>query len=603
MSLTAVHKPNVEPSSVRRTTMQHVDGNALRYFETVSAAQTLYTNMMQIALDPLITSTCTSANEPLHIMLRIDVTDWTTAQQTLTVKLSPTCSKTFVLKPGKELPAVPMSVLRATSINVEVYNNGEKLGREGECGACLSQVFNLTDSEKSTIEDAPVTIKNPAANCTLCTMIRSKKGPAFTFNVPFFAYQAEELQSVRPADVHTVSNAFATWVGLQKTPLLTPSRPLTLVNASDAERLVADCEDSVLALNTSFDAVFDATALQEFGSEHAQEFARSVDWSKSYTVSSDDLLQQLITRSKCFYTLLTKVSNTGIESNWLTDKDVCNLVSCRQQLAQSVEGRRSDLGSVSRVRCTFMCIDAIDNDVRHVCRLRDTGSNTAAEIQDSLEIPCHRYWLEQTRHNLHNSVPVDDKTYADSAAIMDKCKQIRDDRRLLPVPCTHALKSTLGAVVWQSMHMQGLAAQHIFPIAPCAHFLYKNRARVDYTAHPVVAEAQRQTVPLALMCMFTNADAEHRIIPPPLCSHILTLLANATAKNAAESTKEEAANYLRRVLDPLRHSLATAALSRDTSLEYDLSFILNAGTELQSTTVGYDTQEVTNFCLSSLGNV
>ena len=602
MSLTAVQQPNVEPSSVRRTTMQHVNDNALRYFETVSAAQTLYTNMMQIALDPLITSTCTSANEPLHVMLRIDVSDWTTAQQTLTVKLSPTCSKTFVLKPGKELPAVPMSVLRPTSINVEVYNNGQKLVSTGECGAAASWVVNVTESKKFKIEDAPVTISDAAAVYNLCTMIRSG-GHAFTFNVPFFAYKAEELQSASPPDVHTVSNAFSTWVGLQKTPLLTPSRPLTLVNASDAERLVADCEDSVLALNTSFDAVFDATALQEFGSEHAHAIARTVDWSKSYTVSSDDLLQQLITRSKCFYTLLTKVSNTGIESNWLTDKDVCDLVSCREQLAQSVQGRRNDLSSVSRVRCTFMCIDAIDNAIRHVCRLRDTGSNTAAEIQDSLEIPCHRYWLEQTRQNLHNSVPVDDKTYADSAAIMDKCKQIRDDRRLLPVPCTHALKSTLGAVVWQSMHMQGLAAQHIFPIAPCAHFLYKNRARVDYTAHPVVAEAQKQTVPLALMCMLTNADAEHRIIPPRLCSHILTLLASATANNAAESTKEKSANYLKLVLDPSRHSLATAALSCDTSLEYDLSFILNAGTELQSTTVGYDTQEVTNFCLSSLGNV
>jgi hypothetical protein len=306
-------------------------------------------------------------------------------------------------------------------------------------------------------------------------------------------------------------------------------------------------------------------------------------------------VQDLITHTKGFYTLLTLLSNTAVDASWLQDKQVLDLVSRREQLAQSVQGRRTDLGSVARVRCTFMCIDAIDNTLRHICRLRDIDETAAGKMRTALEIPCHRYWLEQTKHNVHNSVTLEDKTFSDAAELMQICQELRDGRRLLPIPVTTALKSTLGGVVWQSMHLQGLASSHVLPLAPCAHFMYKQRARVDYAAHPVVANAVVPTVPLALLTMLVCADVEHRIIPPRLGSHILTQLERATGKDAADDSVAQTTAFLERVFDPCLHSLVNAALAPDAK-PYDTRFMKG----LSSANTGYNMQEVTSYCLEGV---
>jgi hypothetical protein len=46
--------------------------------------------------------------------------------------------------------------------------------------------------------------------------------------------------------------------------------------------------------------------------------------------------------------------------DWLQDTGVQALVKVRQQLADSVRGRRTELGEVARVRSTFLCVDAIE---------------------------------------------------------------------------------------------------------------------------------------------------------------------------------------------------------------------------------------------------
>jgi hypothetical protein len=63
-----------------------------------------------------------------------------------------------------------------------------------------------------------------------------------------------------------------------------------------------------------------------------------------------------------------------------------------------------------------------------------------------------------------------------------------------------------------------------------------------------VAEAAEhmgdRATPLALLGMLVSTDVEHRIIPPKLCTHILTLLEKATAPDAAEPAQQEASAFL-----------------------------------------------------------
>jgi hypothetical protein len=217
-------------------------------------------------------------------------------------------------------------------------------------------------------------------------------------------------------------------------------------------------------------------------------------------------------------------------------------------------------------------------------------------LATALEIPCHRYWLEQARTNTHNSVGLHHETFFAAVDVVDKCDAARAAKDLLPKPRTVSVTSGLGRAIWQSMHLQGLAATHALPLAPCANFMYKQRARVDYSKHPVVASAATPSVPLALLTMLVSVDVEHRIIPPSLCSHILGLLQTATKQGAAESERLDASAFFTRVLDPKLHSLANAALCADA--QCDLSFISKAG-RCEPTT-GYIMTEVTSFCLQDV---
>jgi hypothetical protein len=86
---------------------------------------------------------------------------------------------------------------------------------------------------------------------------------------------------------------------------------------------------------------------------------------------------------------------------------------------------------VTRVRSDFLCLDAIDNVLLHICRHED---EQAAEhpLSASLALPCHRYWLEQMKDNTHNSVPLSAETYLHAATILDACAAARACPRMLP---------------------------------------------------------------------------------------------------------------------------------------------------------------------------
>jgi len=135
-----------------------------------------------------------------------------------------------------------------------------------------------------------------------------------------------------------------------------------------------------------------------------------------------------------------------------------------------------------------------------------------------------------------------------AATILDACAAARACPRMLPH--RSALSSVasgpaaaLTYKLWQSMHLQGLGATHELPLAPCAHFMYKKRARIDYSRHPLLSSSalgDEQRRSLALLTMLVSTDVEHRIIPPTLCTRIMTLLHDATAVDSTEQGRQDA---------------------------------------------------------------
>ena len=111
-----------------------------------------------------------------------------------------------------------------------------------------------------------------------------------------------------------------------------------------------------------------------------------------------------------------------------------------------------------------------------------------------------------------------------------------------------------------------------------------------------LGDEQRRS--LALLTMLVSTDVEHRIIPPALCTRIMTLLHDATAVDSTEQGRQDASAFLTRLLAPPLHSLAASALGLGG--QPDLSFVTAAGADLGQSITGYDMSEVTSFCLQQV---
>jgi len=578
-------------ASERSATMQHVDPVAVRYFETLNSAQLLYMNSMRIALDPLAPAVAAPTQDAMRVELRIDFSSWTTAQHTLAVHLAPDCVKTFVFERGCQAVGIPCSPSRPTSVEISCYNDGQEV----DAGTARSFVLDMQQS-KSTALNGPVTIGGSPDTYKFYTALKHGAHTA-NYMFPCFAYGSDARTSTGSAFEYSISHAFRDFDAVLARPVITPSRPVSIVSACQAESRLAELEQSVQRLHAVFDTIFADTARTELGAtdETAEDVASTVDWAQSHAVSDDAAVQALISGTCDLYTRLSVLSNTAVDNSWLQDEAVKELVRVRQKLTDSVRGRRTELAQVTRVRSSFLSIDAIDNALRRVV---SNEHDTPAPIVTALEMQCHRYWLEQMKANTHNAVSLAPEAFSDAVSVLDRCSRLCDGRTLLPQ--TPAVTSALGYKLWQSMHLQGLAHTHALPVAPCAHFMYKKRARVDYEIHPVVTEAAlrplAQLEPLALLTMLVCTDVEHRIIPPKLGEHVLELLRRASPPDAAESARLEASAFLTRVLDPQLHSLAASALGLAETP--DLSFITAAGSRPGIT--GYNMPEVTAFCLQDV---
>jgi hypothetical protein len=174
----------------------------------------------------------------------------------------------------------------------------------------------------------------------------------------------------------SIADLFQEMQNMLQYPVLTPSRPVSELSVQEAEVRLADCRENVHGMFDTFDSIFLDTVVRELGqADHAAAVKNSIDWTRSHTVAADAAVESLINSTKLLYTQLAQLSNTAVPAKWLADSafdgTVRNLLATRQSLLRNVRGRRTALADVTRVRSDFLCLDAIDSVLRHICRHED----------------------------------------------------------------------------------------------------------------------------------------------------------------------------------------------------------------------------------------
>jgi hypothetical protein len=597
----------VQEPMYSKNTFRHVDARCWTYFNTLNHAQKLYLNSMRIPLEMArgVGQGAAVQEGPLQVKLRIDVQDGT-ASHTLSVLVSPHDVKHFVFKPGRLPFGIPCSPRRLTSVSIEWFEDGHKLAAQNGVGDRRTGRM-LKDNHLDGREALPW-----SGDGYLFYSKPEHGDQHLPLSLPAYRYGRDECTA---SGWRTVSDAFSSFQSLPVQPCLTPSSMLSVVGVQDAQAKLEELEQSVQDVQEAFDAVFAETLGAELGAElklgaAAQAFD-DVDWTRSYAVTADELVTPIIRGTKKIYTLLSVLSNTAVDSSWLHDPAVHELLAVRDRLTLSVRERRSRTEDVVRVRASFLCIDAIDYVLRHICGFEKVQGPLA-----TLGLSCHKHWRRQLQQNTHTSIALAAGDHENARNVLMQCQAVLESN----TPCAPRTayprehlwsrpRSVLASKVWQHMLLQGLVAQQALIGAPCPNFVYKKRAHLDFGKHAIVrsllaqaaqarTEAVRQRLETqvgaaALLVMLVNVDAEHRLIPPALAERLLGLLQNATAADAPETLSREAAEVLTRVFDPSMHPLVASALGATDAL--DTSFLGDCGAG-----TGYNMQEVTSFCLERL---
>ena len=610
---------------------KHIDTQCLESFKTMNQAQTLYMNSMRVPLlgtslqktpsdisfDNTQSST-TSHSDPMQVNVRIDLKDGLMSHS-LCIQSAPKSAKRFVFLSGAKPCFIPCSAWRSTNVAIECFHEGQKTDSQ-----YVKSFLWDTNLQKKSELNPEATIAWSQDAHQFHTIIRVP-GYETTLSFSCFQYQQDtEMTSTQETQIseYGMEHAWTDFSNVLQKPCFTPSsQQLILVSSEEAAKKVADIEVNVMNLEKTFDAIFTNTVQKELGAKEiqAQSMKNDVDWKKSYSCASDAQISQLIHNSKGLYTHCSFVSNMVVACDWLHDDTVQSLLRSRLNLANSVKGRRSCTEKVMDVRVAFLLISAIDDVLRSTCKVdvpycADELFVSSASVLSN--VSCYDYWLAQLHANTHNSIDLRPETYQQALCVLDECRALHKCGAVSRIPpiCNvlkGALKpSSLCCKAWESMHLQGLAIQHALVVAPCPHFLYKNRACLNFEQHPIVQSLltrvahadglQRQSLQTqlgaaALLTMLVSTDVEHRIIPRGLGTHILTLLQRVTAADAEETEKHEAFKFLMHVFDEQLHSLAAGALGCTDLI--DLHFLSDAHN--RPATTGYNMTEVTSFCLES----
>ena len=570
---------------------EHMHTACLQNSPSLNAAHSLWVKSMCIPTESLdgsgLCSEAVGAQTPLDVLLVLHVNDVPTVESTaysLTIKISPTCTKTFQLTPGAKV-CIPTSTTRPTLVTVLSEHNSEEVP--------LQHFLIDIQSQTTTAKEQTILLEQNNYTNIVYAALTEKIGWKF----PCVRYERDVETMQEDYDMQKFS---ADLTMLDHNPIVLPHGICLPVSCTQAQQHVAHLERDRQHLLAALYDCRRSTAIAELGATeaNADDTMQHVNWDRSYCVPSDIHLSQMIVLTRELHNKLATTSNMAVDNHWLdpprdwnthrlvVSQVVSDLLRTRKELSRRVAGRRTDLQSVVRVRTCFLLLSAIDDALRSVCGTTQLGSKSLFSADN---ISCHAYWLGQMKSNAYNSVCMDDNCYSEAAAILDLCKRVKNSGCVLIPECNTKL-SNLGRSVWQNMHLQGLAVGDALVVASAPHFLYKQKQVVDYSRHPFLlaltheqmTHEQRPTAEqlesTKLVAILVSTDVEHRIILPAT-QRIIAEKWQLACRNSTDACES-----LYALFHPSMRSLISSALGASTSP--DISFITEAANRPAIT--GYD---------------
>jgi hypothetical protein len=571
---------------------EHMDAGCLLNNTTLDAAYSLWVNSLRIpteSLDLCVPSANGSVDRPLEVFLGLHCNDKASPQPTaysLTMKISPTCIKTFEFAAEAKVH-IPISTFRPTLVTVKLHQESDDIALQNVLVDKYTQTTAIIPGENFLIQ------QNNLAQIVYSRL--STDNETINCQFPCYSYQRDVDTRQEEYDMQSLSTDLTR---LDNRAVVVPNDKIVFVSGTEALNRVAKLEHHRQQLLDTLDECRRSTVLAELGATEANaaETMKHIDWKRSYCVPSDTHLSQVITLARDMHHMLARSSNMAVYGTWFfqpqlhTDtlaptpaptpaptlsqtlsqnvrEAVCSLLTSRSNIATRIAGRRRDLQSVVRVRTSFLLLSAIDDALRSVCATtlgstQNSTQNSAQKSTNSLfsadNIPCHAYWLGQMRSNTNNSVTMDDECYSEACSVLALCQRVKNSGTVLIPECNTKL-SNLTRSVWQNMHLQGLASGDPLVVASVPHFLYKHKQVIDYSNHPFLLflkkhqtdATEEQVQSTKLLAILVSADVEHRIITSSTHRKVEQLWDLACQKS------ENALIFLRSLFDPSFQSLIT----------------------------------------------
>jgi hypothetical protein len=471
---------------------------------------------------------------------------------------------------------IPISTYRPTLVTVKLRQESDDIALQNVLVDKYTQTTTIIPGENFLIQ------QNNLAQIIYSRL--STDNETINCQFPCFSYERDVDTRQEDYDMLGLSTDLTQ---LDNRAVVVPNDKIAFVSGTEARNRVAKLEHNRQQLLDTLDDCRRSTAIAELGATEANaaETTKHIDWKRSYCVPSDTHLSQIIVLARDIHLMLASTSNMAVYGSWFFEPQlhtdtlaqnvreaVCSLLSSRSNIAARIAGRRRDLQSVVRVRTSFLLLSAIDDALRSVCGSTQKSTN-GLFLADNM--PCHTYWLGQSRSNTNNSVTMDDECYSEACSVLLLCQRVKNSGTVLIPECNTKL-SNLTRSVWQNMHLQGLASADALIVASTPHFLYKQKQVIDYSSHPFLLSlkthqttaTEEQVQSTKLLAILVSADVEHRIITLPTQRKIEQQWDLACQKS------ESALNFLRSLFDPSLQSLIESAIGATSGP--DLSFLTDA---------------------------
>jgi hypothetical protein len=341
-----------------------------------------------------------SVEKPLEVFLVLHCSDKPSVQATaysLTMKISPTCSKTFESTDGAEVH-IPISTWRPTIVTVRLQQESNTIALQNVLVDQCTRTTTIIPGENCLIQQN---------NCGQIIYSRlSTDTETIKCQFPCYSYQRDADIRQEDYDMQSLSTDLSL---LDHRPVVLTNNKISFVSGTKALNQVAKLEHHRQQLLDTLDDCRRSTAIAELGATEANtaETMKHIDWKRLYCVPSDIHLSQVIVLTRDMHHMLASTSNMAVHGTWFfqpqlhTDtlsqnvrEAVCSLLDTRSIFAAPIAGRRRDLQSVVRLRTSFLLLSAINDNLCSVCGTTQTSQNILFLAGN---IACHAYWLGQMK--------------------------------------------------------------------------------------------------------------------------------------------------------------------------------------------------------------